>query len=578
MKREEFRQWLKEERVILDGATGTELAKLGLPEGVSPEAWVFENPEAIATVQRRYQQAGSGLVYSPTFGGNRFKLEEFGLGDKLQTINETLARRAKQVLGSSTRVFGDLAPTGRFVEPFGNLGFEDAVACFKEQAEALAQGGVDGFVIETMMDIQEARAALIAVRELGDFPVMVSMTFDKSGHTLNGTDPVSALVTLQSLGADAVGCNCSTGPADMLEIIRQLKPHATVPLLAKPNAGMPMLRDGQTVFDMGPDEFAAFGPQFMEAGVNLIGGCCGTTPTHIAALSKSTGGLKPLPPVHSSISAISSARATVFPGARSPFAVVGERINPTGKKALQAELRDGKFSLLKQYAMEQARQGASVLDVNMGLSGINEHEMMLSAIRLLARFTERPLCIDTTVPEVMEAALRLYPGRALVNSVSGEQERLERTLPSAARYGAMFIGLPLTDAGIPETCGERIGVLETLMRHAEPLGLTTDDLVVDGLVMTISSSPGAAMETLNLIEWVSDTLRSNTIVGLSNVSFGMPKRGWVNGAFLGMAMGRGLTMAIANPSSDVLMGAVQASNAIRGVDFSMLERLGALVE
>ncbi len=577
MKREEFRQWIRRERVILDGATGTELMKQGLPEGACPERWVLEHPDAIAAVQRRYRDAGSRLLYSPTFGGNRFKLREFGLGDQVRSINHTLAERSKQVLGD-TRVFGDLAPTGRFVDPFGDLGFEEAVACFREQAEGLAEGGVDGFVIETMMDIQEARAALLAVRELGDFPVMISMTFDASGHTLGGTDPVSALVTLQALGADAFGCNCSTGPADMVDVIRRLKPHATVPLLAKPNAGQPKLRDGKTVFDMGPDTFAEFGPALMAAGVNLIGGCCGTTPEHIAALARATAELTPEAPRRRSLSALSSSRRTVFPGAGHPFAVVGERINPTGKKALQAELREGKLSLVRKFALEQTRRGASVLDVNMGLSGIDEGAMMLNAIRTLTPLTELPLCIDTTVPEVMEAALRLYPGRALVNSISGERERLERTLPAAARYGAMFIGLPLTDAGIPETAAERIGVVETLMDHAAPLGYHTDDLVVDGLVMTISSSPGAARETLELIEWAGGTLGSNSIVGLSNVSFGLPKRTWVNGAFLGMAMGRGLTMAIANPSSDVLMAAVQAANALRGHDLGMIERRGAIAE
>ncbi len=572
MKREEFREWVRRERVILDGAAGTELFKRELPEGVCPELWSLEHPDAVADVQRSYRDAGSTLIYSPTFGGNRFKLEEFGLGGRVREINRALAERAKQVLGD-TRVFGDLAPTGRFVDPFGDLDFEEAVSCFRQQAEALADGGVDGFVIETMMDIQEARAALLAVREVGDFPVMVSMTFDKTGYTLNGTDPVSALVTLQSLGADAVGCNCSTGPADMLEIIRRLKPHATVPLLAKPNAGQPRLQNGSTVFDMGLDEFAAFGPLLMEAGVNLLGGCCGTTPAHIGALARATASLVPEPPRRRSLSALSASRRTVFPGSSRPFAVVGERINPTGKKKLQVSLREGKLSMVKQFALEQTQQGASVLDVNMGLSGINEQAMMLSALRLLSRVIDLPLCIDTTVPEVMEAALRLYPGRALVNSVSGERERLERTLPSAAKYGAMFIGLPLTDAGIPETAAERIRVVDTLMTHAAPFGYTADDIVVDGLVMTISSSPGAARETLDLIEWVSGSLCANSIVGLSNVSFGMPKRGWVNGAFLGMAMGRGLTMAIANPSSDMLMDAVRAADCLKGRDLGMLTGL-----
>ena len=417
-----------------------------------------------------------------------------------------------------------------------------------------------------MLDIQEARAALIAISEICDLPVMVSMTYEKDGRTLNGTDPVSALITLQSLGADAVGCNCSTGPADMMKVIKQMKEFARVPLLAKPNAGMPRLVNGVTSFDMGPDEFASYVEDFIAAGANMLGGCCGTTPDHIGAAAAKASGKKTFFNFAEKVSAVSSARKSVFMGNGRPFAVVGERINPTGKKALQAELREGKTGIVQDFALEQQIKGASILDVNMGLSGIDEKEMMLKAVRLLSRTSDLPLCIDSTIPEVVEAALRIYPGRALVNSISAEKERIEQTLPIAARYGAMFILLPLNDEGIPVTLDERKDIVEYILNEGAQYGYTKDDIVVDGLVMTVSSDKNAALMTLDLIEWCTKEIGINTICGLSNVSFGLPSRDWINSSFLAMAVSRGLTMAIANPASELLMNTVFSCDALSARD------------
>jgi len=565
MNKKEFKEFLSQGLAILDGATGTELAKRGMPGGVCPELWCIENRSAVKDLQEKYISAGSNIIYTPTFGGNKCKLEEFGLEDRAYEINFTLAGMSKKNAGN-VLVFGDIAPTGRFVEPFGDLSFEDAVVIFKEQAKALLDGGVDGFVIETMLDIQEARAALIAVNEICDLPVMVSMTYEKDGRTLNGTDPVSALITLQSLGADAVGCNCSTGPADMMKVINEMKEFARVPLLAKPNAGMPRLVNGVTSFDMGHDEFASYVEDFIAAGANLLGGCCGTTPDHIGAAAVKAKGKKIH--VHSAenVSAVSSARKSVVIGNGRPFAVVGERINPTGKKALQAELREGKTGIVQDFALEQQIKGAAILDVNMGLSGIDEKEMMLKSVRLLSRTSDLPLCIDSTIPEVVEAALRIYPGRALVNSISAEKERIEKTLPIAARYGAMFILLPLSDEGIPATLQERKEIVEFILREGAQYGYRKEDVVVDGLVMTVSSDKNAALMTLDLIEWCSREIGINTICGLSNVSFGLPSREWINSSFLAMAASRGLTMAIANPASELLMNTVFSCDALSGRD------------
>jgi 5-methyltetrahydrofolate--homocysteine methyltransferase len=569
MSKEKFRELINKKVVILDGATGTEFIKRGMPQGVSPELWALENPEAVNEIHNLYIEAGSDIVYVPTFGGNRIKLEEFGLTERLYEINRSLAETVKKNIGDRAMAFGDIAPTGQFVQPAGDLLFEDAVNIYKEQMQALIDGGVDGFVIETMMDIQETRAAVLAAKEICDLPVMVTMTFDENMRTLTGNDPLSALITLQALGVDAFGCNCSTGPQNMIELVKTIKEYATIPLITKPNAGMPKLVNGETVFDMKPEEFAGFVEELVNAGANIIGGCCGTTPEHIKAQAAEARKYNSILPDKKAVSLISSPRGTCIMGTKQPFRVIGERINPTGKKKLQAELREGKFGMVRQYAAEQLAGGADILDVNMGLSGIDEKNMMLEAIALLSQSSTLPLCIDSTDSEVIEAALRLYPGRALVNSISAEKDRIEKTLPIAAKYGAMFILLPLTDEGIPETTEGRIEVTKKIFAEAQKYGYEKEDITLDALIMTVSSNQSAAQVSLDLIEWASRDFKVNTVCGLSNVSFGMPERKWINAGFLGMAMGRGLNMAIANPSSEILMSLIAAGDVLDGRDYKM---------
>jgi 5-methyltetrahydrofolate--homocysteine methyltransferase len=374
MNRTRFKELISEKILILDGATGTELQKRGMPAGVCPELWVVENPHVIKEIQRAYIRAGSDVVYTCTFGGNRIKLEEFGLGSRTPELNRALARLSREAASSGCLVAGDLASTGRFIKPLGDMAFEECVNIYKEQVRGLLEGGVDLFVIETMLDLQEARAALLAVRESCELPVCVSMSFDESKRTLTGTDPVTALITLQSLGADVVGCNCSTGPAQMVEIIAMMKPYAGVPLMAKPNAGLPRLINGRTVFDMGAEEFGSHVKSLAEAGANLLGGCCGTTPEYIGELCRRSADLKPKAPGCRPFSAITSSRKTVFFGSGRPVAVVGERINPTGKKKLQAELKEGSTQEVRRLALEQAEKGADILDVNVGMPGIDEKD------------------------------------------------------------------------------------------------------------------------------------------------------------------------------------------------------------
>ncbi len=564
MTRSEFRQLVLSRMLILDGATGTELIKRGMPQGVSPEQWVVENPAAIIEIQRAYRDAGSDIVYAPTFGGNRVKLAEFGLAECCFEINRDLAKISREAMGDKL-VFGDIAPTGDFSKTF-----EELVDIYKEQVAGLLAGGVDGFAIETMMDVQETRAAVLAVRESCDLPLIVTMTFDENERSLMGNDPLSALITLQALGADAFGCNCSTGPDNMIKVIRKLKPYATIPLVAKPNAGLPQLIDGKTVFKMTPAEFGAYAGELAVAGANLIGGCCGSTPDHIRELAANAKRFKPEAPLREALSAVSGPRGCCLLGGANPFAVVGERINPTGKKAFQEELRAGSMNMVREFAASQSEKGAAILDVNFGLSGINEKAKMLEALEILGPICPRPLCIDSVEPEVIEAALRVYPGRALVNSISAEKVRLEKTLPIAAKYGAMFILLPLTDGGIPGTVEGRIDVVKEVFAEAQKYGYHKEDICVDALIMAVSSAPESPQIALDLIQWCAHKFKVNTLCGLSNVSFGMPNRGLINAAFLGMAIGRGLNMAIANPSDETLMSMIDAGDALCGRDPKML--------
>jgi 5-methyltetrahydrofolate--homocysteine methyltransferase len=417
-----------------------------------------------------------------------------------------------------------------------------------------------------MMDIQEARAALIAVREITDHFTMVTMTYETNGYTLSGTDPVTALITLQSLGADAVGCNCSTGPEAMVKFIAAMKPYATVPLVAKPNAGMPRLSGKTTVYDMGPGDFASWGKKLAAAGVNLIGGCCGTTPAHIAALKKKAGKAPVIAPVRKSISAVSSARAFTIFDEESPLLIIGERINPTGKKALQQELLDGKMNIVRQMARDQEAQGADLLDVNVGVYKIDEVNTAKKVIRLLSTGTALPLVIDSPNMETIKAALRIYPGRALINSISGEKQKLKKLLPIAAKYGAMFILLPVTDNEVPETATRRKEIIREIFRAARGFGFSKDDVVVDGLVMTVASNQAAAKETLKTVSWSTNSFKCRTVLGLSNVSFGMPERKWMNTAFLAMTQAVGLTMAIANPGDRELMKVKMAGDVFMQKD------------
>lgn len=582
MTKEQFRTLVNQKILVLDGATGSNLQRAGMPTGVCPEQWILEHPEVLLGLQMDYINAGSNIIYAPTFTCNRIKLEEYGLEDRLCEMNQSLVALSKEAVaktGYRAYVAGNLTMTGRQLYPIGRLTLEELIEVYKEQIRVLAAAGVDLLVVETMMSLAEARAALIAAKETCDLPVIVSMTYNEDGRTLYGTNPETAVVVLQSLGADAIGINCSTGPAEMVPLVEQMKRYANIPILAKPNAGMPELIDGETVYAMTPEEFAEHGRKLVEAGAGIVGGCCGTTPAHITALAQ-TVRLMEVPEI-SEIKKrlLASERQMLEIDIDGSFLVVGERINPTGKKKLQEELREGKLDLVVQFAEEQEESGAAILDVNMGTNGIDEDEMMQKAIFEVTSVSNLPLCIDSSYVEVIEHALRIYPGRALINSISLEKEKFEKLLPIAKKYGAMFILLPLSDAGLPKNIEEKKTIIHTIYDEALRLGFAKEDIIVDGLVATVGANRNAALETIETIHYCKNELGLATICGLSNISFGLPERGFVNTAFLTMAIANGLTMAIANPSQDLLMNVAFASDLLlnkEGADVRYIENVKPL--
>ena len=582
MTREAFRELVKKGPVLLDGATGTNLQKAGMPVGVCPEQWILENSEVLIDLQKQYVEAGTDILFAPTFTASRIKLKEYGLEDHLEEMNRKLVALSKEAAkGTNALVAGDLTMTGEQLYPLGDLMFEDLVDVYKEQAKIIAEAGADLFVVETMMSLQECRAAVLAIREVCDLPVMVSLTYNEDGRTLYGTDPVTAVVVMQSLGADAVGMNCSTGPEAMLEPIAKMAEYATIPLLAKPNAGMPELIDGQTVFNVEPEEFAEVGKKLVEEGAAIIGGCCGTTPEHIRALKEAVKGIPVKAPLQTKRRMLTSERKSVEITLDGRFMVIGERINPTGKKKLQAELKEGSLNLVRTMALEQEENGASILDINMGMNGIDEKEMMLRTIYEVTSTVDCPLCIDSSHVDIIEAALRIYPGRALINSISLEKEKFEKLLPIAKKYGAMFILLPLSDEGLPKDSAEKHGIISTIMDEAVRIGMAKEDIIVDGLVATIGANPNAALECFETFSYCKNELELPTACGLSNISFGLPERTYVNTAFLTMAIANGLTMAIANPSQELLMNAAFASDMLlnkKESDIRYIERMNFLSE
>lgn len=581
MDRNTFSSLLQDRPIFLDGATGSNLQKSGMPTGVCPEQWILEHKEILIALQKEFISAGSRIIYTPTFTANRIKLKEYGLEKHIRQINHDLVALSKEAAGERAYVAGDITMTGEQLAPIGRMDFEELVDVYKEQIGYLVEAGVDLLVVETMMSLQETRAAVIAAKEVCDLAVMATLTFESDGRTLYGTDAVTAAVVLEGLGVAAVGVNCSTGPDKMVDVVRRMAEVCTLPIIAKPNAGLPSLdAAGNTVYDMDAKTFGVCMKEIVAAGASILGGCCGTTPDYIRESKKQVGDMPVSSRTKSGKRFLTSERQTVSFDLTDNFIIVGERINPTGKKKLQADLRAGSMEMVSAFAQEQEACGAGILDVNMGMSGIDEKAMMLQALETIGGITNLPLSIDSSHVDVIEAALRRYPGRALINSISYEKAKVDALLPLAKKYGAMFILLPLSDEGLPKDLAEKIAIIERIEEKAFDLGLTKEDIIVDGLVATVGANKTAATDTLDTIRYCKKNGLA-TICGLSNISFGLPERSFINASFLTMAIQAGLTMAIANPSQELLVSCAFASDLLlhkQGADIRYIQLMEALKE
>lgn len=568
MTGEEFRERAKE-YLYLDGATGSNLVRAGMPSGVCPEQWILDHREVLLSLQKSYVEAGTDILYAPTFTANRIKLSEYGLENRLEELTKRLVALSREAaaFAADRKVYvaGDLTMTGRQLKPVGDMELETLIHIYKEQILALEKAGADLLAVETMMSLGEARAALLAAKEVSRLPVMVTLTFEEDGRTLYGTDAGTAAVVLESLGACAVGVNCSAGPGKMRRLVEEMTGAVRrIPIVAKPNAGLPYLDgQGRTCYDMDADTFAQEMEELTQAGATVLGGCCGTTPAFIKNLRERFGRqIKRRPPHRpEGVRVLASERKTLRFGLEDGFFVVGERINPTGKKQLQQQLREGSMDKVALLAEEQEKCGAQVLDINMGMSGIDEKAMMLRAIEEVSGVTTLPLSLDSSHVDVLEAALRRYPGRALINSISLEREKFEKLIPLAKKYGAMFILLPLSDRGLPESLEEKKEIIEKILDRAYACGLEKEDIVVDGLAAAVGADSRAGLNTLATIRYCKERGLA-TVCGLSNISFGMPMRPFVNAAFLALAIREGLTMAIANPSQELMMCCAAATDLL----------------
>lgn len=578
MNRKEFLQLVKSKIIVLDGATGSNLQKKGMPTGVCPEKWILENVEIMTELQMEYLLAGTDILYTPTFTCNRIKLEEYGLEKEIASMNKNLIKISKEAVRRAKEkgvkkplyIAGDITMTGQQLYPIGTLTFEELINVYKEQISYMIDEGVDLFVVETMMSLQECRAAVIAIRETCELPIMVTLTFNEDKRTLFGTDPLTAIIVMQSMGVDAVGVNCSTGPDKIMEVIKEMKAFANVPLIAKPNAGLPTIENGQTIYDMIPDVFAMEMGKLVKSGVSIVGGCCGTTVEHIKKLAQQVKDMQPPVIQEQKVCALTTERKTLLLELDGTFKVIGERINPTGKKALQEELKEGKLDIVTTMVEEQMESGADILDINVGMNGIDEKETMLNVINEVTLNSDVPLCIDSSHVSVIEAALRIYPGRALINSISLEKEKFEKLIPLAKKYGAMFILLPLSDSGLPKDIEEKKEIIHKIIERAFSFGLTKEDVIIDGLVNTVGANKRASIETMETIRYCKNELGILTVCGLSNISFGLPERQFVNSTFLAFAIKEGLSMAICNPSQDLLMNIAMASDLLLNKEVSDL--------
>ncbi len=561
MKSDTLRELLTRKVVIFDGATGTMLQE-AVPGHTVPDLLNLERPEIVQELHRAYVDAGADVILTNTLGASSIKLEAAGVGGMGADINARAARLARQAAGDRALVAGDIGPTGRLVEPLGDLSFWEAYDAFRAQAEILAQGGVDFILIETMSDLKEAKAALLAAREATGLPVVITMTFDEEYLSPTGTDPATAANVLASMGAFAVGANCSTGPRPMVEVIGRMAQVTSAAILAQPNAGLPELIDGRTVFNLDPSDFAGHMERFVAAGAGMIGGCCGTTPEHIRVLVERIGNTRPVARSVPPAFRVSSRMRTVAIGGEQPFAIVGERINPTNREDLTSEILDGRTEAILRDARRQIEAGAQVLDVNVGVPGGDEVTMMRKAALAIENSLAAPISVDSVGEGVFDETVVALAGKPLLNSVTGAQERMDAVLPLAARFGTGVVCLALDEGGIKSSAEARVKVLRKIIETAEGYGVPRENLILDALTLALSAEQERVPETLKAVAIISRELKLPTILGVSNVSHGLPDRGALNSSFLAMAMAGGLDAAIMNPLDERMMETLRASSVL----------------
>ncbi len=558
-------EFLKNNLVFLDGGMGTLLQERGLAAGELPERWNLERPEEIIAIHRAYFDAGSNIVNTNTFGANILKFSAEELDSIVKAAIENAREAAKTSSGKQEKFVAlDIGPTGRMLKPYGDLDFEDAVAIFAETVKLGVKYGADLIVIETMNDSYETKAALLAAKENSYLPVFVSNAYSEDGKLMTGASPAAMVAMLEGMGADAIGVNCSLGPKALAPIVLEYLKYASVPVLLKPNAGLPCSVCGKTHYDISAADFAAEVSELVKKGVRIAGGCCGTTPEYIAATVRVCEGIEPLEIVKKNITCVSSyTHAVIFDEA--PI-LIGERINPTGKKRFKEALKAHDIDYILKEGIAEQEKGVHILDVNVGLPDIDEVSMLTESVCELQAIIDLPLQIDTSNAAAMESALRRYNGKAMINSVSGKQESMDSVFPLAKKYGGLIVALTLDDSGIPATAEERFEIAKRILAEAEKYGIDKIDLIFDPLAMTISADNNAARETLRAVGMIKNELGCHTSLGVSNVSFGLPNRDVINSNFFALALGRGLSAAIMNPYSAEMMNTYYSYRALAGLD------------
>lgn len=552
---------LGKEILFFDGAMGTQLQKNGLKSGELPENMNLTHPEVLLKIHKEYLDAGADIVTTNTFGANSLK---FSNVDEIITSGVSLAKKAVANAGGNHFVALDVGPLGKLLKPCGEIEFERAYDLFKEQVIAGEKAGADFILLETMGDLYEIKAAVLAAKENTKLPVLASMIFDSNGVLLTGADIKNAVITLEGLGVDGIGMNCGLGPDQMILLLEEMKKYSSTPIFVQSNAGLPVNVDGKTVYNVTPDEFAEKQAKMIEIGACALGGCCGTTPEHIKALTEKCRNLKIKPAEKKHFTAVSSYSKSVFWGDK-PI-IIGERINPTGKRLMKEALRDKNIQYILNEGVAQVDLGADILDVNVGLPEIDETQMLTQAVEGLQEVLNTPLQIDTSDTVALEKAMRIYNGKPMVNSVNGKRESMEKVFPLIKKYGGVLVCLTLDENGIPETADGRVKIAERIIKKAAEYGIDKRDLVIDPLCLTISTGAENAIVTLEALKRIRRDLGVNTVLGVSNISFGLPSRENLNSAFFTLALENGLSAGIINPKSEIMMNSYYSFLALKGFD------------